>query len=407
MTAIEFSLIPDTNRDFEAMTRLMSEFKNDTGIDVNLKRMEWGNAWQQLISIATQGQGADISHVGSTWVSSLMTMNAVRPLPTHLLTKIGGQQAFVHSTWSNVTSEEDRNVYGIPLSSYVYIVAYRKDLLAKTDLSAATAFATPRALEETIQKLSALNAVENAWLMPVVPHPFNDLVHMAASWIWSSGGHIMDNRGRQVMFNSPASLTGLKSFLGLLRQVPHGNYLGANSYLGADDCMNALTQGKAAAVICDARSFIIALENKAPNIQNIGTASLMSIPWSGGGSVVIWRHTHGYPERLEAAYKLAEFLARKRTMLDLAHNSYVLPSRTDALDELFPPDHPLRPVMLQLISTGRSYRPIALWRRIEHQFGIELGAVANELLQNPNADLDSALTKAMNELTERLNLTLG
>ena len=83
------------------------------------------------------------------------------------------------------------------------------------------------------------------------------------------------------------------------------------------------------------------------------------------------------PDRLEASYKLAEFLVRKQTMLELASNSYTLPARTDALDELFPPDHILRPVMLQLISTGRSYRTIALWHRIEHQFGVELGEAAN------------------------------
>ena len=90
-------------------------------------------------------------------------------------------------------------------------MAYRKDLLAKAGLSSNTAFATPHALEESIQKLDALKAVESTWLMPIVPHPFNDLVHMAASWIWSSGGHIMDNRGKQVVFNSPAALAGLKS----------------------------------------------------------------------------------------------------------------------------------------------------------------------------------------------------
>ena len=401
MTTIEFSLIPDAESDFQTITRLMVDFKRETGIDVNLKRMEWGNAWQQLIGIATQGHGADISHVGSTWVSSLMTMNAVRPLPNHLISKIGGEQAFVHSTWTNVTSEEDRNVYGIPLSAYVYIVAYRKDLLAKAGLNEKSAFATPHALEESVQKLDALKAVENAWLMPVVPHPFNDLVHMAASWIWSSGGHIMDNRGKQVVFNSPAALAGLKAFLTLLRRVPN------TDYLGSDECMSAILEGKAAAVITDARALIEAIQNKRPNIENIGAASLMSIPWSGGGSVVVWRHTHGYPDRLEASYKLAEFLTRKSTMLELASNSYTLPSRTDALDELFPPDHALRPVMLQLISTGRSYRPIALWHRIEHQFGVELGAAAKELMQNPNADLDSTVTHAMNSLAERLNLTLG
>ena len=401
MTTIDFSLIPDGDAHYEAILRLMSSFKRETGIEVKLKRMEWEDAWPQLIGISTQGQGADISHVGSTWVSSLMTMNALRPIPAHLISKVGSDQAFVHSTWANVVAEEDRQPYGIPLSAYVYIVAYRKDMLKEAALSGSTAFATPHALEESVRRLEALNTTEVAWLMPIVPHPFNDLVHMAASWIWSSGGHIMDNRGKQVLINSPAALAGLKSFLNLLRRVPN------DGYLGADMCMEALLNEKAAAVVTDAASLISAIQNKSPNIENVGAASLMSIPWSGGGSIVIWRHTYGYPDRLEASYKLAEFLVRRQTMLDLASNSQILPARTDALDELFPPDHILRPVMLQLISTGRSYRPIALWHRIEHQFGVELGEAANQLIKDQDADLDTLVTETMNSLADRLNLTLG
>jgi multiple sugar transport system substrate-binding protein len=401
MTAIDFSLIPDADSDYQTVEQLLQDFKHETGIEVHLKRMEWDNAWPQLIGIATQGQGVDVSHVGSTWVSSLMNMNALRPIPSHLVNKVGGEQAFVHSTWSSVMSEEDRNVYGIPLSAYVYIVAYRKDLLEKAGLNPVTAFATPAVLEDSVRRLGALNATEHAWLMPIVPHPFNDFVHMAASWIWSSGGDIMDNRGKQVLFNSPAALTGLKSFLRLVRQVPH------TDYLGSDECMDALLQGKAAAVVTDARALNDAIQNHADNIENIGAASLMSIPWSGGGSLVIWRHTYGYPDRLEAAYKLVEFMVRKKTMMDLANNCYTLPSRTDALDELFPPDHALRPVMLQLISTGRSYRPIALWHRIEYQFGAELGNVIKMLMNDPNLDLDKTVEEAMDSLAYRLNLTLG
>lgn len=401
MTTIEFSFIPDADSDYEAITRLMTDFKKETGIEVKLKRMEWGNAWPQLIGIATQGQGADISHVGSTWVSSLMTMNALRPIPSHVINKIGGEQSFVHSTWSNVVAEDDRQVYGIPLSAYIYIVAYRKDLLEQTGLNPVTAFATPTALEETVRCLEKLHATENTWLMPIVPHPFNDFVHIAVSWIWSSGGHILDNRGKQVLFNSPAALAGMKAFLKLLRRVPN------TDYLGSDECMNLLVQGKASAVITDARALNSAIQSKAHNVETIGAASLLSIPWSGGGSMVVWRHTHGYPDRLEATYKLIEFMVRKQTMMELANSCYTLPSRTDALDELFPPDHVLRPVMLQLISTGRSYRTIALWHRIEHQFGLELGAVAKKLLNDPSADLDSTLEEAMGSLAYRLNLTLG
>jgi multiple sugar transport system substrate-binding protein len=275
MTTIDFSLIPDAESDYKIFVDLMSTFKRETGIDVNVKRMEWGNAWPQLIAIATQGQGIDISHVGSTWVSSLMTMNALRPVPGHIINKIGGEQAFVHSTWTSVLGE-DRHAYGVPLSAYVYIIAYRKDLLEKAGLNGSSAFATPHALEETVQRLEELHEVENTWLMPIVPHPFNDLVHMAASWIWSSGGHMMDNRGKQVLFNSPATLAGLKSFLKLMRHAPNVEYL------GADQCMEALVQGKAAAVVTDARALNTAIRNKAPNIEKIGAASLMSIPWSSG-----------------------------------------------------------------------------------------------------------------------------
>jgi hypothetical protein len=100
-------------------------------------------------------------------------------------------------------------------------------------------------------------------------------------------------------------------------------------------------------------------------------------------------------------------MVRKHTMMDLANSCYTLPSRTDALDELFPPDHPLRPVMLQLISTGRSYRPIALWHRIENQFGSELAAVAKKVMKDRELDIDASATEAMDSLAYRLNLTLG
>jgi maltose-binding protein MalE len=123
VTTIEFSFIPDTETEYQMILRLMSTFKHETGIEVNLKRMEWDDAWPQLIGIATQGQGVDISHVGSTWVSSLITMNALRPIPPYLINKMGGEQAFVHPTWSSVIAEGDRSAYGVPFSAYVYVVA--------------------------------------------------------------------------------------------------------------------------------------------------------------------------------------------------------------------------------------------------------------------------------------------
>jgi ABC-type glycerol-3-phosphate transport system substrate-binding protein len=401
MTAIEFTAIPDSDADYNLQLELLEEFRKQTGIEVKLTRMQWSDAWQQLINISTHGQGADISHVGSTWVSSLVSMNALRAIPSHVIAKIGGAESFIHSTWESAKMEDDRNAWAIPLSAYTYAIAYRRDLLAQAGLDGATAFATPFAFERTIRKLEELNCVEHAWLMPYVPFPFNDFVHTAASWVWSSGGHLLDNRGKQVLFDSPATLAGLQAYFKLLGRLSN------MEYLATDQCMESLMQGKAAAVLTDARAILTSLQEDTPEAKNIGTASLLSIPWSGGGNLVIWRHTYGFPDRLEAAFKLAEFLTRKRTMLEVGHRANILPARVDALDELIPTDHPLRPVMIQLVSSARTYRSIPLWRRIENQFGQELSIIAKTLFENRDTDVEALLRESMGQLTYRLNLTLG
>ena len=94
-------------------------------------------------------------------------------------------------------------------------------------------------------------------------------------------------------------------------------------------------------------------------------------------------------------------------MLEVGRQAHILPARVDALDELIPIDHPLRPVMVQLVSSARTYRSIPLWRRIENQFGQELGLVAKTLFENKDIDLDALLRESMGQLTYRLNLTLG
>src|SRR5215212_589121 len=401
MVAIDFTAIPDSEEDYNLQLELLASFQKQTGIEVKFTRMDWSDAWPQLINISTHGQGADISHLGSTWVSSLVSMNALRSIPAHIITKIGSQESFVHSAWASILMEDDRNAWGIPLSTYTYAIAYRRDLLEQAGLDGARAFATPFALEETIRKLEELNCAEHAWLMPYVPYPFNDFVHTAASWIWSSGGHLLDNRGKQVLFDSPATLAGLKAYFKLLRRLPKVEFL------NADLCMEMLMQGQAAAVLTDARSILTRVQGDTPEIKNIRTASLMSIPWSGGGNLVVWRHTYGFPDRLEAAFKLAEFLTRKSTMLEIGRRSHILPARVDALDELIPAEHPLRPVMIQLVTSSRAYRTIPLWRRIENQFGQELSVIAKKMFEDKDADLDTLLAETMGQLTYRLNLTLG
>jgi len=400
MVTIEFTAIPDTDEYYEFLVRLLHSFQKESGVEVKLTRMDWGTAWQEFIKISTHGQGAEISQIGSTWVSSLVSMNSLRPIPSHIITKIGGEESFVHSTWASTMTEEDRQVWSIPWNAYTCAIAYRRDLLAQAGVDGTTAFATPFALEETVRKIEALDCVENAWLMPYIPFPFQDIVHTAPSWIWGSGGELMDNRGKKVLFDSPATLNGLNAYFKLMRRLP------GTDALGIAECMERLVQGKAAVVLTDTTSILNYLQDDMPEARNIGTASVMGAPWSGGTSLVVWRDAYAYPDRLEAAFKLAEFLTRKSTMLEFGRNINILPARVDALNEFIPAEHLLRPVINQLVSSSRIFRTIPLWRRVEHQFGQELSMIAKTVLEDKDANLDTLLTERMRSLTQRLNLTL-
>jgi hypothetical protein len=94
-------------------------------------------------------------------------------------------------------------------------------------------------------------------------------------------------------------------------------------------------------------------------------------------------------------------------MLEVGRRADILPARHEALDELIPPEHPLRPVINQLVSSARAYRSIPLWRRIENQFGQELSAIATSIFEDKDTDLDLLLSETMGTLTRRLNLTLA
>ena len=73
--SLNFSLIGPPS---QKLPELLGEFQNRHTIKVNLLSMSWENAWPNLLTQALYGKGAGVSHIGSTWGSSLLAMNALR-----------------------------------------------------------------------------------------------------------------------------------------------------------------------------------------------------------------------------------------------------------------------------------------------------------------------------------------
>jgi len=403
MIEIEFSFIQDTPIDTQAIAQVVEEFQASHQVRVHITPMEWGQAWSELFTISLDGRGADVSHIGSTWVSSLVAMNALRAFSPREIAILGGAEAFSRPIWESSKVEGGEQVWAIPWTGNIYLICYRRDLFKQAGIDEAGAFGTVEALASTIQRVQKIN-VEFPWLTFRMSAQFSfPMLHMAASWVWGSGGDFISKDGLKTLFTQPRSIAGLKAFLQTHRHVP-----APARQWEEQQVLNAFRQGKAAMVITDIRSAIELINsNMASSIrENIGTGAISQVPWFGGNTVVIWRHTQGYPERERAAFDLVNFLASKGTQMSFAQKAQKLPARLEAAASLFPTSHPLAATVRQASQNGRDYPSTGLWRRIEFQLADALTSIRKEAVENETADLETILHDQLDPLANRLDLTL-
>ncbi len=404
MVEIELSTIPDADVDLQVMKSLLEEFTSQTEVRVKLDTMTWGTAWTDFVTIASHGKGPDLSHIGGTWVSSLAIMNALRPFSARDLEEMGGARAFLQPTWQSGQLYGDERTWAIPWTGYTFVVCYRRDLLESLGIDGETAFGTIESMAETVRKLEQ-SSLEIPWLMPSSPAPYSDLVHMAASWIWEAGGdyiHISPE-GEEIVFHTPEAYRGLRAWLELYRQIPQ-----AYSNLNQFESSSLFARGRAAAVVADNR-FASSVWMDCPEEvvrKNLGVAPLTGVPWYGGGSLVIWRHTQGYPERERAAVQLVNFLTCKYAEIRWGREVHSLPARVEVLQELYPEGNPLHKAFTRASEAGRAYPAVPLWRRLEYQIAQGLHQCLQQAREDTSKDIDTILHEQLDPLAERLNLTL-
>jgi multiple sugar transport system substrate-binding protein len=403
MIEIKFSYIYNFEQDDRVLAKLLDEFGAQHGIKVHTQRMTWGSAWADLFTIASNGAGADVSHIGSTWVSSLAKMNALRFFKPSEIAEIGAQMPFMEPARQSTQLFEDERVWSIPWTGWIYVVCYRKDLLKKAGLDASKAFGTIQAFSKTLASLKN-SSVEIPWLNQYGPEAYTDLLHIAASWIWAAGGDFIDRSGTKVIFDSPQAIQGLTGWLEAFRAVPV-----TCRKLSQLEACNLFLEGHAAGLLCDINmaNTIIAREKSTLIQENFGVTNLTHVPWAGGGSLVIWDHTRWHSGLESASLELTKFLASKETNLRWMREAGQMPARMDALEESYPVGHPLRDAVMQAAHQGRAYINVPLWRRIEYQLGQELSAVLQEANDNPAVESGKILRAHMEPLARRLNITLG
>lgn len=399
MVEIEFSYIDDVAEDGTVWSAILDDFQAQTGVRVRLRSMSWDTAWVELFSFGSNDKGPNVSHVGNTWVTSLAKMNVLRPFKADEIASLGGAWDFVTANWETGLVPNDRRIWAIPWTAWIYVTCYRKDLFEKAGIDPSEAFISSKATRATVQQLVS-SSLEVPWLNAKLPSSSRSLLHTAASWIWAAGGDFFDESGTKATFNSPQAINGLKDWLEMYRAVP-AQY----KNLVQPETFEMFASGQAAAVMTDIRAAnrFMNPESDPAVRENLGVASLADIPWIGGGSLVIWDYTRGNLSQEKASVDLVKFLASRETNVHYCRTSGSMPSRMDALHEMYPVGNPTREAIMLAATKGRNYpNNIPSWRRIEQQLSDAMGSVIQATNDNPSLDSAIVLHAHLDSLAERV-----
>ncbi len=398
MLELEFSLIGEPTT---ALQQLLEAFQAECSVAVHLKTTTWQQAWSELLTYALYDRGPDVSQVGSTWVSSLIGMNALRSFSEKEIRGMGGAGLFLPQCWQSGMMFGDSTVWSVPWSAYTFIICYRRDILQKAGIVEEGAFKTADALARTLTQLKAAG-VECPWVVPVNPS-HQDTLHYIASWIWGAGGDLVSADGARLLFTQPLALSGAQAYFDLLR------YLSSDAfYLDDVHAEEYFLSGRAAVTIAGAEMPYSWLRNRVGSpevLDNLGYALMPGVPWIGGDNLVVWKHTRFAVEREQAALALVDFLLKQSSQQVYCQGEEVfLPTRPDVFPALPMQGSLLAQTAIHSLQSGRAYHPMPMWSKIEHQSALTLGKIGEDVLAGKESG--ASIHRHLDMLARRLEISL-
>lgn len=363
----------------------LDSFEAKYNVHVHLQVSSWGEYRQDFNNIALHRLPGDVAISGTPATSDLIAMNALRPFQKQEIASFGGKEGFLPSRLAAGMRPGSSDVWAIPFVVDVRVLYYRRDLLAKARIKEEGAFATPKKMEQTIQQLHAAK-IKAPWFTE--SHRFG-VLQRAASWIWSYGGDLFSPDGKRVIFHEAEALCGIRAYLNLARYMP--------AEIKKNTGRDLLLSSKVGVSIENAFMLF-----DPPNAQ-IGCACVPGGSYVGGSDLIIWNHSRNE----SAAIDLVRYLSQPDVSAGILRESYNLPAHISELQAIASRPGAYAATISNAVFNGRTFPCVPMIGLVEDRLGMALLSVQEELLQDPQADIDKLIEQRIVSLGKRINLTLG
>jgi ABC-type glycerol-3-phosphate transport system substrate-binding protein len=394
MVTIEFSVMENSAGDAQQLRPLLDAFEKQYHVHVNLIGIPWSKGWTEIAKFGIFGHGPDLSSIGTTWVGSLASMQALRPFSAQQVHAMGGAEAFFETNWQAGFLPNDPTPWSIPWLGDAMVLYYWKDAFQKAgidDLEAA--FASDTALIATLKKLQA-----GGYHYPLALTTGNDpvILHETAHWIWNTGGDFMTPDYHRVAFNQPAALEGLRNYFSLRPFI-------SPKSLAASTAEEMFIKREAVVQVAGPWLGMLGRQRHPEWHGQLGIAQLPGKAYVGGSSFVIWQ----YALHPQEAFELIHFLGHQPATFPASPHDHLVPPRRDVMHMPIAAEDEFNRIYLQALQIGKGFPTIRLWGSVEDRLVTGIANIWAERYSNPNEDLDACMHRHLDPLAQRLNMTLN
>ncbi len=310
---------------------LIDQFEEENpGIKVELVSGPYASTKEQLFAGAASGTMPDVVGLDGAWVNDFASQGVIADLTT--LMKDSNYDDSELASQIQV----DGQTYMIPVVNFVYPLFTNDDLLTQAGVTAPPSTRTE--FSDAAKKLTALGNNVSGWVLPLSLEAPNGVQNDVMSWVWASGGTMLDNGQPDLTNADVTSATQYVDDLWKAGVIAPGSFT-----MKEQDKVEEFTNGRVGMMI-DSLAHINLIRESNPDLKfsisaipaKDGYTGERGIPYASWGIGVAENSAHK-----DAAFKLVSFLMSTDVNSELSTMANAFPGNTQSVpgfvadDELY------------------------------------------------------------------------
>ena len=361
-----------TMEDSKSFNALMQDFTNQTGIQVQVEAVPWGNVNDKLTTAVASGNGPDVMQIGLSLLPTFESAGALLDLSSYVKDHSGLQSGNYLGAVAADKINPSGKVLSVPWVSDVRVLFYRTDILNAAGISSPPTTWTQ--FHDDAAILAKRGQGKYGYYIPQWDSA------LPVEFTWEAGGSVLDSSGK-VTFDTPQFRKAADFYINFYRDklVPTASDF---------DQTQGFVSGSAPMII-SGPYLAAGINGAAPQLNGKWGVALLPKDQAGtslfaGSNMGIWAKT----KHVQASLRLLDWLAQPSSQLSWYRAANELPTAKSALVSSQLTSDPMVRVYTDQLQDARLLPLVPKWDKISSAL---LDALNSIVLKG--ADENSTLAK--------------